>query len=478
MEDTGLKLRSIRTRLSRQSYAAPDQQAGTNGDTKLLKEWPGADDSAWLVHDEPVSPAGRVFLQSSFNAHIIVILGSEVPINVDVLKLGIRNTLLKHKRFRSVIRTNQKGNLHWAPVTVNLDDHIIIAGSDDVNSPTFVEAYAAQLAQAPPLEPSRPLFEFHIVRAKLGDATENVILRAHHVLGDGTSLMSLLLACTRKAEDPQSLPTVPTQRNRIRKKLSTLKAFFLFLWKSLLILWYTLFDVCIFTATTIWLNDSQTPLKGKRGVEKLPRKLAHRDLSMDDIKAIKSVTGGTVSDVVFGMVAAGLSRYLQQRYAEEMNCQGLSSMKMIFEDKHSKKIMKKKRLDYLRVRACIMVNLRKSPGLQELERMMNGGPEVRWGNQMSYSILPVPVAIFDNPLEYVVRSKSIIDKKKVSLGALFAYQSGTMLMNLVGSEMPTRLTLNCSDHTTLAFSSVFGPLEQLVSRRCVCMSRHTWVKPQ
>ncbi|KAI5069178.1 hypothetical protein GOP47_0015479 [Adiantum capillus-veneris] len=465
MEVGGLKLRPIRTRPPAASSEASVDAGELNGGLAQQPLNPNqradADGSDACTIPEPVTPAGRAFLDPSFNAHILVILGSKVPINVDALKSGLRETIIKHKRFSSIIRKSDKGELIWVPTSVNLDEHIITAGGD-TSSATFVEDYVAQLAQAPPLNASRPLFEFHVLRAKLGDAVENTVLRVHHALGDGTSLMSLLLSCTRKAADPNLLPTLPTQVYRSETKSSTWKAFGLLVWRFLLILWYTFLDVCSFIATSLWLEDSQTPLKGSLGVEKLPRRLAYWTVSMDDIRIVKRAIHGTVNDVVFGMVAAGLSRYLQQKYNENLGSGDVATKKLLGSKRMVKNQQKfKERLAHLRVRACILVNTRPSPGLQELEKMMKGGSQARWGNEMGYVILPVPLAAVENPLEYVFKSKSILDKKKQSLGAPLSYKGATMLMNIIGSEMPTRLTLNCGAHTTLAFSNVSGPLEEV-----------------
>lgn len=45
----------------------------------------------------------------------------------------------------------------------------------------------------------------------------------------------------------------------------------------------------------------------------------------------------------------------------------------------------------LRVRALALVNIRKSPGVQELDAMMRGGTQARWGNEMGYVMLPLLV---------------------------------------------------------------------------------------
>lgn len=45
----------------------------------------------------------------------------------------------------------------------------------------------------------------------------------------------------------------------------------------------------------------------------------------------------------------------------------------------------------LLVRALALVNIRKTPGVQELDAMMHGGSQARWGNEMGYVMLPLPV---------------------------------------------------------------------------------------
>ncbi|MCO5587511.1 hypothetical protein L7F22_041460 [Adiantum nelumboides] len=243
---------------------------------------------------EPVTPAGRVFFNPAFNLHILVILGFKTPINVDTFKAGLRDTILKHKRFCSIVKETDKGELYWVPTCVNLDDHIVIVepSNADLGSLTFVEEYAAKLAQALPLDTSRPLFEIHIVKAKLADAAENLVVRMHHALGDGTSLMSLLLACSRKATQPDSLPTLPVRIHKSPRKQTVIEGLGVYVWSFLVILWLTFLDICTLLATMLWLEDSQTPLKGYAGIERSQRSLAHRTVSLDDIRFVKEAIHG------------------------------------------------------------------------------------------------------------------------------------------------------------------------------------------
>ena len=186
-------------------------------------------------------------------------------------------------------REGSRGEFYWAPTNVNVDDHVIVVTPKgaDASSVTFVEDYVADLMQGPPLDMARPLFEFHIVKAKLGDAMENMIMRVHHSMGDGVSLMSLVLACTKRVDKPETMPTLPTYKQKNKIKEGFWKRHFLLLWSFLLMLWFTLQDVFIFIVTCFWLKDSQISLEGYSRLENLPRKLVHTTISLDDIRSVK-----------------------------------------------------------------------------------------------------------------------------------------------------------------------------------------------
>ena len=61
------------------------------------------------VHDaddadyEPLTPASRVFCSPSLNMTILVTFGLKTSCNIDALKEGLKSTLLRHKRFCSVV---------------------------------------------------------------------------------------------------------------------------------------------------------------------------------------------------------------------------------------------------------------------------------------------------------------------------------------------------------------------------------------
>lgn len=71
-------------------------------------------------------------------------------------------------------------------------------------------------------------------------------------------------------------------------------------------------------------------------------------------------------------------------------------------------------------------------GAQELQSMMEGGSQHRWGNHMGYLIVNIPLKHQLDPLDYVRAAKKMTDKKKASLEGIFTYVSGAALMNLTG----------------------------------------------
>jgi hypothetical protein len=55
------------------------------------------------IEEEPVTPAGRVFMQPDLNCYIICTLGFKDTINVAEFKKTLLETLVNHKRFHSVL---------------------------------------------------------------------------------------------------------------------------------------------------------------------------------------------------------------------------------------------------------------------------------------------------------------------------------------------------------------------------------------
>ncbi|CAH8308118.1 unnamed protein product [Eruca vesicaria subsp. sativa] len=164
-----------------------------------------------------------------------------------------------------------------------------------------------------PLDKSKPLWDIHILNVKTSDAEAVCVIRSHDSLGDGTSLMSLLVACTHRTSKRNTASTthvlkrckmVPTNRTS-RFLRSVLEVF-----SSVRLIWNTFVDILLALAIALFLKDTKTHLKGDMSVQSNPKKLCHRVISLNDIRLIKEVMNMTINDVLLGVTQAALSRYL------------------------------------------------------------------------------------------------------------------------------------------------------------------------
>ncbi|KAG6707436.1 hypothetical protein I3842_06G031700 [Carya illinoinensis] len=372
-------------------------------------------------HDEePLSPAARFFHTPRFNVYIIAIVGCKTSFNTDVVKAGLEQTLVKHPRFSSkmVVDCNKYcKNKKWTQTKVNLEDHIIVPELDpNIDFPDrFVEDYVSNVTRTP-LDLSKPLWELHLLNIKTSDAEAVGVFRIHHSMGDGASLISVLLACTRKTSDPEALPSVPVKK-RAGSTFNSRGGFwwyFLAIWLFLRLIWNTMVDVFLFVATTLFLKDMKTPIKGAPGVELNVKKFVHRTVSLDDIKLVKNAMNMTVNDVVAGITQAGLSRYLNRRYSEEKRDGPV---------KQSNSNIPKG----IRLRAVILVNLRKSAGIQvaaaiicralsNITMAISGvvGPQEEisfYGHPIAY----LAPTVYGDPTALVVHYQSYVNKMTISL---------------------------------------------------------------
>ncbi|THU72692.1 hypothetical protein C4D60_Mb04t14860 [Musa balbisiana] len=406
--------------------------------------------------EEPLSPAAQLFHQPGFDCCIVAIMGLGKPADVDVIRSGLEATLVRHPRFSSVPVLEESGGAEprWVRTKVVVENHIVIPDLEDqrraaASPDQVVEDYVASLTSAP-MDRSRPLWDLHVLNFPTSDAAAVAVLRVHHSLGDGTSLMSLLLACTRKASDPHSLPTIPHQSRRplASRKLHAGGAFtlLLWLWAFLILAWNTLLDVLRFTATSAFSKDTPTPLTGPKGVEYHPKRIVHRTVSLDDIKDVKKAMHCTVNDVLVGVTSAGLSRYLSRRYGQNV-------------DEHGKKTQLPSNI---RLQSTLLVNIRPSPGVHALAELMEGRHSgTKWGNYIGYIILPFSIFKYKDPMDYIRKAKEIAGRKKNSLEAIFTYKSGELIVKCLGIKAGAALCHRVLSNTTLSFSNMIGPVEEV-----------------
>uniref|UniRef100_A0A1J3E527 diacylglycerol O-acyltransferase n=1 Tax=Noccaea caerulescens TaxID=107243 RepID=A0A1J3E527_NOCCA len=224
----------------------------------------------------------------------------------------------------------------------------------------FIDDYVSRLTMIP-LDRSRPLWDIHILNVKTSDAEAVVVVRCHHSLGDGMSLMSLLVASTRKTSDPEAFPTIPVIKRRedflshnLRNKGRLLRLIFT-IYYGVKLIWNTIVDLVQFSATVLFLKDTKTPLEGSGGIQNNRKRLYHRTVSLDDIRLIKDALNMTINDVLLGVTQCALSRYLNGRYANtEVESEASTS--------NSNNLP-----GGIQLQAVVAVNLRQEIGIQPVE---------------------------------------------------------------------------------------------------------------
>ncbi|KAL9256299.1 Wax ester synthase/diacylglycerol acyltransferase 2-like protein [Drosera capensis] len=106
-------------------------------------------------------------------------------------------------------------NPRWVRTKIDFEDHFIIPNLDpNMDKPDrFVEDHASDLSKVL-MDLSKPLWEFHILNIKISNADAVRISKIHHSIGDGMSLVSLVLSMSRKSSHPEELPSIPTSRKK------------------------------------------------------------------------------------------------------------------------------------------------------------------------------------------------------------------------------------------------------------------------
>ncbi|KAH0722177.1 hypothetical protein KY285_004798 [Solanum tuberosum] len=411
------------------------------------------------VEDEPLSPMARLLQDRKFDVHAVAFMAFKTGISPQPVKEKLVHTLLKHPRFTSLMVVDEENltDMKWVQTKIDLDQHIIIVEVDEtqMESPDkFVEDYIYNLSKTS-LDRSKPLWDLHIINVKTRQAESVVVFRVHHSLGDGTSLISLLLACTRQTADDLKLPTIPTKKRRPTPSGYSAKEG---LWRLLGNFWLfivmfvnTAVDVFLFIITTMFLKDTKTPISAPPNFESNnARRIVHRIISLDDLKFVKNAMNVTINDVALGLTQAGLSQYLNRRYAIGGKDKGATERSNNLPNG-------------IRLRSCLCFNLRSSAGIEDLANMMENGSKGKrgWGNWFGYALLPFKIALRDNPLDYVKEAKATVDRKKRSFEALSTFIMAELLIKFFGIKVATEVTYKGFSNSTICFANLVGPQEEI-----------------
>ncbi|KAI3458012.1 hypothetical protein Pfo_014675 [Paulownia fortunei] len=388
--------------------------------------------------EEPASPGARLMQAPFFNISILAVTGFMTTIDVSLFKKELEQTLIKHPRFSSVLIVNnrKRGEFSWKRTRVDVENHIFSPDLDpNMESPNeFVEDFTSFISKNS-MDMTKPLWEVYILNVKTSDAKSTVIFKVHHSIGDGVSLISLVLACAKKISDPESLPVIPSKKQKLIADNGLMKRLFFLVWTLFLIIFNTLIGCIWILATILFLKDTETPIKGARGIELSPKRFVHRIIDFDDIKLAKTAMNVSINDVALGVAEAGLSRYLNMRYV-------MNDLSPLPPQKNIERMMQKS--------SRTLIFYPKIFALDRLFLLTSG-----------IVLLPLNIALQDDPLSYIRRAKATMDRKKLSLESKCVSMVLMLLIKLFGITPAAAMTSGVFWNTTLAFSNVVGPKEEI-----------------
>jgi WS/DGAT/MGAT family acyltransferase len=352
-------------------------------------------DTAWLRMDNDV------------NLMMIVGVWLLTPgITLAALRERIQDKLLKYERFHQKAVADAMG-AHWVE-----DENFDITHHVTVNTlhpePGETERHALQhlcgeLAMQP-LDPSRPLWQFHLIEDYEGGSA--MVARVHHCIGDGIALISVMMSITdggtdppkrRKKARPDDEPEADWLTDAVLKPLSdlTVKAIGLYgggVAKTMDVLsnpaalansvdmartgMKVMGDAA---ALGLMPDDSPTLLKGKPAGRKVVA--WSEPMSLDTVKTIGKGLGCTVNDVLLACVAGAIGSYLNSKGQDP---------------------------DGKQIRAMVPVNLRPLEKAWQL------------GNRFGLAPLVLPIGIA-NPVHRVHAVRQRMDDMKGSYQPLLAF---------------------------------------------------------
>ncbi|HRI17321.1 MAG TPA: wax ester/triacylglycerol synthase family O-acyltransferase [Burkholderiaceae bacterium] len=148
---------------------------------------------------ERMSRVDTAWLRMDNDVNLMMIVGVwllEPAITIEALRERIETRLLAFPRFGQKVVHDITG-ASWVPDRhFDLDAHVVVetlVRNPGQSEREALQARAGELATTP-LDPDRPLWQFHLIDRYEGGCA--LIARIHHCIGDGIALISVMMAIT------------------------------------------------------------------------------------------------------------------------------------------------------------------------------------------------------------------------------------------------------------------------------------------
>ncbi len=391
-------------------------------------------DTAWLRMDSEV------------NLMMIVGVWLLTPaITLPALRERVADKLLKYERFRQKAVVDATGASWVEDEHFDIEQHVVVEklprrrGQDERAA---LKQRCGELATTP-LDPSRPLWKFHLVEHYEGGSA--MIIRVHHCIGDGIALTSVVMSITDGGSDPPPRRHVEAVADDEADWLSdaVLKPLTDIAVKAIDLSGEGVarsFDMLAHpqqplansigmaraglqvaqdaAALVLMSDDSPTQLKGEPDGHKVVA--WSEPMPLERVKVVGKALGCSINDVLLSCVSGAIGSYLRDRG----------------EDPEGKEI-----------RVMVPVNLRPLDKAYQL------------GNRFGLAPLVLPVGI-ENPVERVFEVRSRMGDLKGHYQPVLAFAVLAVAGMLVKPMQDALLGL-FAKKTTAVVTNVPGPSEHL-----------------
>ena len=398
-------------------------------------------DTAWLRMERPTNPM-----------MITGVLMFAEPMSLVQLKRVIQQRFLAYPRFRQKPVEGATGAAWVEDDTFDLDWHVRLSGlpgkADKRSEKKALERFASQLASSP-LDPSKPLWQFHLVERYQGGSA--LVARIHHCYADGMALVQVLLSLTdttREGSRDSRLDKAWLKQEAapVARRVGAVDRYVKLGGKVLEQGMAMYRDPTLagmiareggelareLVTALVLPDDPPSLLRGRLGVSK--RVAWAEPLDLEEVKAVGRACDCTVNDVLMAAAAGALRGYMLER--------GES-------------------LDGITLRATVPVNLRPLEHAKKL------------GNHFGLVFLELPVGE-DNPLRRLERVAECMQKLKSSRQAIVAYG----LLAAIGVAPPVlrEVALEMfSRKASAVATNVPGPQQPLYMAGCTLREMMFWV---
>ncbi|KAI3877146.1 hypothetical protein MKX03_010413 [Papaver bracteatum] len=363
-----------------------------------------------LYLDEGTSPPVSPISQSLNIPLISKLWFRQTPITeFEVQEICHKHILPLNIRFSSIMDRNKKGVLRWKKVITRVEDHLIVPAFFFIRRENFIKEEESMMSTCENIYPKtgceifsedKPLWEIHLVKYPSLKGACTLIFKASHAIGDGYSLIRLFFKSCQRADHP-SLPLTFPKLSLKKQGNSTVlgmgKEMLGFMGKCV----NTAYDVVETTLRVTCLEDRTSVIRLQSSpnmeIELFkPFNIYSVTLSLERVKQI-------VNDVITGLLSYIIHLYISRKTKMDQCGEDCS----VTDSNYG--------VENTNMTLAVMLNMRVFEGFTNIEDMISADA---WGNRSRsmFAKLPTFTNLENvNPLNFIVKAKETMDRKKNSM---------------------------------------------------------------